>query len=723
MTAATGAPEASDIPARPAWPQASLLGVRFDLLTRDQLRAWTRAMLDGPRARRRIAFSNSEFLLEATRNPRLRDYLNSCDLNLVDSVGVEYGLAIVNGIPRPERLSGTVWVSTLAEEAAISGAGLFLLGARPGVAERAADGLRRRAPGLVVSGTADGFEDLPTAVEKIRASGADVVSVNTGNPHQEAWVEDHIHELDVKLAWGAGGALDFYSGDVPLAPAWVQRAGLEWLFRLVTNFSVARLRRQLGLIRFVWLVAGARLRRRRKPPSSTPTPAGGAAPAPPESGAAMTARLGIFVVRLGSLFGRLRPPAAYVVFGTRDAGAIRGNLAAIRTELERRGAPPPIRVIGYRTRSGLRGRATSAWEAFRAGFHLAAARLFVADDVFFPADVLPARPGTTRVQVWHAAGAFKKFGYSLLARALDADQALARLVPAESRYDVGLVSAAAAAPHFAEAWRMPMERITSAIGLPRTDVLFDADAAARAAEAIRDRYALPRDRRVLLHAPTYRGERVREARNPDDLDLGALRDAIGDDWIVLRRVHPLVRQASPIPPGMAGFVLDVSDWPEMNELMLVADLLVTDYSSAIFEFALLARPIALLAADLRSYDAERGFYLDVRHDLPGPVFETTGALARFVQAGEFDLDRVTAFARRWFDVADGRSSARFVDRVVLPALRGERLRIEPEPAPEAGVIAPPPDRGGPPSAAGQPAAAATSDPRPTSSSGRPMRPS
>jgi CDP-ribitol ribitolphosphotransferase len=729
----SGATEgSSDLLAPGRWPRASLFGVRFDLLTREELRNWTRAMLTAPPRNRRIAFSNAEFLLEARRNPRLRAYLNSCDLNMVDSIGVELGLAVANGIPRPERLSGTVWVSTVAEEAALVGASLFLLGARPGVAERAAEGLRRRAPGLVIAGTADGFGDLEHAIDQIRESRPDVVSVNLGNPRQEAWVEDHLGDFEARLVWGAGGALDFYSGDVPLAPAWIQRAGLEWLFRLATNFSLTRLRRQLGLIRFVALVArdwvrrvaAGALRRRAAPrddaAASARAPKGGTRH---WAASARVARLGIQVVRLGFLLGRLRPPRPYVVLATRDASAIRGNLAAIRRELRSRAPRTVVRTIGYRTRTGRLGRVASAWEALHAGYHLAAARLFVADDWFFPSDVVASRPGTTRVQVWHAAGAFKRFGYSVLERSLAREEALSRVVPTQSNYDAGLVSSAEAAPHFAEAFRLPEARLTSALGLPRTDVFFDAERTERVPDVLRRRYRLPDDRRLLLYAPTYRGENVRDATTPDDLDAAAMREATGDEWLILRRVHPLV-PAAPVPADLAGFVVDVSDWPEMNDLMLIADLLVTDYSSAIFEFALLARPIAFLAPDMSTYEAERGFYLDVRRDLPGPVFETTEELARYVQAGTFDVERVTAFARRWFDVADGRASERFVDRVVLPALRGERLGLDPAPAPEARVIAPPPAslRGGA-SAGRQPAPAATSDPSPTRSSGRPIRPS
>ena len=244
--------------------RAPLLGVDFDLWTAEQLRAWTRAVLDGPPENRHVAFSNSEFVLEARRNARLRRYLNACDLNLVDGIGVVYGLWLVNRIRRPQRLSGTVFVATMCEEAAASGARVFLFGSRPGVADRAAIGLERLAPGLQVCGTADGYEGAAGVLEQVRATAPDVLAVCIGNPAQERWVEDHIGELRVKLVWGAGGALDFYSGDVPLAPPWVQRAGLEWLFRLVTNFSVARLRRQLRLIEFVGLVVRERVRHGRR---------------------------------------------------------------------------------------------------------------------------------------------------------------------------------------------------------------------------------------------------------------------------------------------------------------------------------------------------------------------------------------------------------------------------------------------------------------------------
>jgi CheY-like chemotaxis protein len=145
---------------------------------------------------------------------------------------------------------------------------------------------------------------------------------------------------------------------------------------------------------------------------------------------------------------------------------------------------------------------------------------------------------------------------------------------------VGLAAAAIAAQVGAdhgEAFRQPRERFTSSLGLPRTDLFFDDANRARAEAAIRERYDVPPGRRVLLYAPTFRGDTMHAARYDDSLDLAALHRAIGDEWIVLLRLHPFVRQAASIGAAPAGFVRDVSDWPDMNELMFVADLLVTDF--------------------------------------------------------------------------------------------------------------------------------------------------
>lgn len=238
--------------------RASVFGIEFDLLDDDKLREWLRAILNGPVNRHRIAFSNPEFVLEAMSNDDLREYLNSCSLNLIDGVGILHAFRAIHGVRAPGRITGTNFVAMVCEESVLANARVFLFGGRPGVAARASAVLQSRYRGLDVCGVADGFGSAEGALQQIRAARPDVLMVCLGNPRQERWLQENLHHLDVKLAFGNGGALDFWSGDVPKAPSWVQRAGIEWLFRLVTNFSMVRLKRQLRLVKFLRLVVRAR---------------------------------------------------------------------------------------------------------------------------------------------------------------------------------------------------------------------------------------------------------------------------------------------------------------------------------------------------------------------------------------------------------------------------------------------------------------------------------
>ena len=382
----------------------------------------------------------------------------------------------------------------------------------------------------------------------------------------------------------------------------------------------------------------------------------------------LAARLAL--VRIGFLLGRLAgSPRARVVLATSHARAISGNLAALREELAARTPRIPVTTIAFQPSTSLRGLATAALASVRAGYHLASARVFIVDDYFLPIYAVNPRAGTTRIQVWHASGALKKFGYSVLDKGFGQTEDDVAQLPIHTNYDYCLVSSMRFAPAYAEAFRQPLERFHASTGIPRTDQLF-GERRARAEAAVRAAYPGIDGKRTVLYAPTFRGDSALVARQPVELDLRELRAAIGDDHVLLLRQHPFVRRSTVLGPELAGFVIDASDHPDIHDLMLVSDVLVTDYSSAIYEYSILGRPMAFFAPDLEAYEGERGFYFDYRTGVPGPVFETTAELAGWLRAGSFDLDRVARFRDESFEVADGHASRRFVDEVVLPALRG-----------------------------------------------------
>jgi CDP-glycerol glycerophosphotransferase (TagB/SpsB family) len=390
-------------------------------------------------------------------------------------------------------------------------------------------------------------------------------------------------------------------------------------------------------------------------------------------------------VRAGFLAGRLLPLRPRVVLATAHAAQIEGNLRYLHDELARRRPAVRVVVLAHRAAPGRRPRRGAAGPALRAGYHLARERVTVVDDEFFPMSVVRPRPGTTYVQAWHACGAFKKFGDSVLDGSSGADPVRGRSAALHAGYTVCLVSSMAVAPHYAEAFGQPLDRFVAHLGIPRTDLFFDEARAARARAALRRRYRVPEGRRVILYAPTFRGTSASAARDAGHLDVELLHAALGRDHVLLLRLHPLVRDRLAVPGALRGFAIDVSDHPDINELMLVSDVLVTDYSSAVYEFALLGRPILFLAPDVAAYEDERGFYFDFRAEAPGPIVATTAELAALLRAGVFDLDRVEAFRRASFDAADGRASTRVVDRIILPALGGRPLDLDPAGEPPGAV--------------------------------------
>lgn len=213
-----------------------VLGVQIDDLTLSEAVHTGFQLLDKP-GFHYVVTPNPEFILEARKNEPFRQVLNQADLSLPDGIGVVYAARIL-GKPLQGRTPGVDFAQGLMAGMARTGKRLYLLGAKPGVAEKAAGELRNRYPGLIICGTHDGYfqEDAPV-VEGIRASRADVVFVCLGAPKQEFWMSKNGLDTGASLAVGLGGCLDVFAGNVQRAPEGWQKAGLEWLYRLIKEPS------------------------------------------------------------------------------------------------------------------------------------------------------------------------------------------------------------------------------------------------------------------------------------------------------------------------------------------------------------------------------------------------------------------------------------------------------------------------------------------------------
>jgi len=237
--------------------RVAIKGVGFDPVTMAEAVGIGRELTGQPGGHY-IVTPNPEIVWLARKMPELKDALNGADLVIPDGIGIIYAARIL-GTPLKERVPGIELTEALLADAAERALPVYLLGAKPGVAERAAGRLRERYPGLSVVGCGDGYfkEDGPV-LERIRASGARIVLVCLGFPRQELWMAQHRGDVGQALMLGVGGSMDVFAGDVQRAPqAWC-RLGLEWLYRLIRQPS--RIRRMIKLPVFLISVAWERVR-------------------------------------------------------------------------------------------------------------------------------------------------------------------------------------------------------------------------------------------------------------------------------------------------------------------------------------------------------------------------------------------------------------------------------------------------------------------------------
>ncbi|WP_345579986.1 CDP-glycerol glycerophosphotransferase family protein [Nonomuraea rosea] len=289
--------------------------------------------------------------------------------------------------------------------------------------------------------------------------------------------------------------------------------------------------------------------------------------------------------------------------------------------------------------------------------HAALARSrHIITNAFLPA-WFRAREDQVVVQTWHGTPA-KRIGNDQPHMARDPRPPIWHRQAAEVRgWDLLLSQSPWATPVLRKAFGYKGEILES--GLPRNDVLNSPDRDTLAA-AIRERLGLVEGKRVVLYAPTWRDYDRKNAMVK--LDLAKTREALGADHEILVRAHPM--QAMPAVPDIAH---DVTTYPDMADLLLVADVLVTDYSSVMFDFAATGKPIVFYGYDLAKYSSKRGLYIDLPELAPGPLLSTSAevvdALMSIDEVAAAHADRYDAFRATFAPRDDGKATARVVDHL------------------------------------------------------------
>ena len=365
--------------------------------------------------------------------------------------------------------------------------------------------------------------------------------------------------------------------------------------------------------------------------------------------------------RVYRLLSRLPARRDLAVFESHLGKQYSDNPRALYEELRRQRVPCRV-VWSFADRPPPDFPRDAAWvRRWSWGYLRALARAgYWVDNQGFPPE-LPKPRGTVYLQTWHGS-ALKRMGVHTPAHQRLGRAQRERLRRSVRRFDHFLVRGEHDVRTLAAAFELP-ERTLLRTGYPRNDALV----AGRSPEGLRERLGLPPDRAVLLYAPTFR----RAGGTPPPLDADRFTACCGDRYVLLLRAHYLERSAA----AGGGAVVDVSDQPDIVPLLLLADALVTDYSSVMFDYALLDRPMVFYAPDWEEYAAGRGAYLDLPAEAPGPLVHDQETL--FATLADLPaVDRRYAAARRRFaarygEYDRGDAAARVVRAVFRPLLPEE----------------------------------------------------
>lgn len=300
---------------------------------------------------------------------------------------------------------------------------------------------------------------------------------------------------------------------------------------------------------------------------------------------------------------------------------------------------------------------------FRLWNDLTSAKYILLDDFYSLISSLHVRKNQEIIQLWHGAGAYKKFGYS---RRDTGDSSVIKFHRGYKKYTKVIVSSEYVRPYYADAFGIDLDKIY-ATGCPRTDILY-SEYNERVKSKVIQQFPQFKEKKIVLFAPTYRGSRVADAYYDfDKADIDEVIRQLGEDYIVAVRWHRALDDNIKKGRVIAKYckhAIDVSEYEDVNDLLIAADVLVTDYSSIIFDYALLNKPIVYFTYDEESYAYNRGLYESFDNYVYGAVAKNRDELIRAIKNEYLDIDKRKEFINKFMSSCDGDATERTINLIL-----------------------------------------------------------
>ncbi|WP_245634947.1 CDP-glycerol glycerophosphotransferase family protein [Methanobrevibacter cuticularis] len=290
-------------------------------------------------------------------------------------------------------------------------------------------------------------------------------------------------------------------------------------------------------------------------------------------------------------------------------------------------------------------------------YKLSKSKYVFLNDNFFPLAYMNFKKDVIIFQLWHAPGAFKKFGISVVQ-----DKNLKDLIKLSNNNVYLSVSSKNVSEFYQEAFGVSKDKILN-FGVPRIDYYFDKkynneNNKKHIRGNLEKKYPEIKGKKIILYAPTFREHEKKNKDILNNFDFNRFNACLGDEFSLIFKSHPKIKT-----PSIEGGI-DLTNYSDEKELLLISDILITDYSSLMIEFSILLKPIIFYPFDLYHYlKNERGFYFDY-NKVPGPIAKNTNELVEIIKNNDFDFDLIKTFVKENYDFLDNNSSKRIVDFVL-----------------------------------------------------------
>lgn len=284
---------------------------------------------------------------------------------------------------------------------------------------------------------------------------------------------------------------------------------------------------------------------------------------------------------------------------------------------------------------------------------IALSKYIFLDDFYPIIYALKLRRDTELIQLWHAMGAFKTVGYS---RAGTKGMSLTH-----RNYTGAIVSSDAIRKDYANAFGISIDNV-HALGTPRTDIFFDKNYEKNIKKHLYEKYPVLKNKKVILFAPTFRGSGQNTAYyNFDWIDFEKLKSSFSKDYICIIKLHPFIKNKPKYDFSLDDFYLDLTSEREINDLLFITDVLVTDYSSVIFEYSFFEKPVVFFVPDLDQYRNSRDFYYPLDYYTYGDIALDFDSMIKCIKSGKVDKKKIKEFKNYFCDSCNGKSSKKVVD--------------------------------------------------------------